>query len=306
MLFLGINSDFPESSQVAIARCGRCSVAFSNSAEAYQTFEDLYFEGYFGESTGERALNKLAISLFQSERRSLALGGTKVARVLDVGCGDGTFLRFLPEGIDRFGYEPSAAGRKKLSQLGIEHLDIDSYAPEYEHSFDLITLWQSFEHIQSPDLLFLKLRRLVAPSGRIFISVPNFGSLQAKLFRGRWFHLDPTRHVFHYEMKTLEEICGRNGFELTWSTTFSFEYGVFGFWQSLFNLTPFEFNMGYKLLKGRMQFRPSLKGIAGLVIYALLGLPFGLLSVILASIEAGLGRGAVLQGKASLVKESAI
>jgi SAM-dependent methyltransferase len=294
-LFSGINADFPRLPRLYILRCSHCGIVFTGNPPAVTSGEDLYFDGYYGEATSERRSNRLAIGLFQKERQSLALADRLPVKVLDVGCGDGTFLRCLPAGVERFGYEPSLSGRSALAKLGVRQLDPHAPAGEHEASFDLITLWQVFEHVDAPDDLLQKLRRFLAPGGTVFISVPNFGSLQAGIFRGRWFHLDPARHLFHYEKKTLEEVCERNGFSTAWCTTRSLEYGVFGWWQSFFNLLPFDFNMGYKLLKGRRKYETTAANVVALSVYGLLAVPVGILSVTLMFIEAALGKGAVLQ-----------
>lgn len=294
-LFRGINADLPRSPRLSILRCSDCGIVYTGQQPADSSGEDLYFDGYYGEATSERLSNRLAIGLFQKERRSLALADRMTAKVLDVGCGDGTFLRCLPSGVERFGYEPSLSGRSALGEFGMRQFDPHGPAREHEASFDLITLWQVFEHVDAPDDLLQKLRRLLKSSGSVFISVPNFGSLQAGIFRGRWFHLDPARHLFHYERKTLAAVCERNGFSATWRTTKSLEYGVFGWWQSFFNLLPFDFNMGYKILKGRKKYPMTAANVFALLVYSMLAVPVGILSVALMFIEAALGKGAVLQ-----------
>lgn len=294
-LFLGINADFPRSPRLSILRCSRCGIVYTRNPPAETSGEDLYFDGYYGEATSERLSNRLAIGLFQKERQSLALAGRLPAKVLDVGCGDGTFLRCLPAGVGRFGYEPSLSGRSALEKIGVRQLDPHVAPGEHEASIDLITFWQVFEHVDAPDDLLRKLRHLLKSSGSILISVPNFASLQAAIFRGRWFHLDPARHLFHYEKKTLAEVCERNRFATTWLTTKSIEYGVFGWWQSFFNLLPFDFNMGYKILKGRKKYPMTAANVFAILVYGLLAFPVGFLSVALMFIEAALGKGAVLQ-----------
>ncbi|NCW26714.1 MAG: class I SAM-dependent methyltransferase [Verrucomicrobia bacterium] len=294
-LFAGVNADFPRSASVAINRCRSCGIAYSNATATYNSDADPYFGGYYGEATRERFANRLAIAFFQRARRSLALSKPLPSKILDVGCGDGTFLRCLPIAAERFGYEPSLAGRSLLTKFGVRQFDPYSSAKEHDASFDLITLWQVFEHVDTPDDLLQKLRRLLKSTGSVFISVPNFGSLQASMFRGRWFHLDPVRHLFHYEKKTLAEVCERNGFAATWRTTKSLEYGVFGWWQSFLNLLPFDFNMGYKILKGRKKYPTTVANVFALLVYGLLAVPVGVLSVALMFIEAAIGKGAVLQ-----------
>ena len=294
-LFQGINADLPRSPRLSILRCSRCGIVYTGNPPAETSGEDLYFDGYYGEAASERLSNRSAIGLFQKERQSLALADRIPAKVLDVGCGDGTFLRCLPSGVERFGYEPSLSGRSALDKVGVRQLDPHGPAGEHDASFDLITLWQVFEHVDAPDDLLQKLQLLLKSSGSIFISVPNFGSLQARIFRGRWFHLDPARHLFHYERKTLAEVCERNGFAATWHTTKSLEYGVFGWWQSVFNLLPFDFNMGYKILKGRKKYPMTAAHVFALLVYSLFAVPVGILSVAFMFIEAALGKGAVLQ-----------
>jgi len=295
VLFTGVNADVPRSARLPIVRCFDCGIAFTAGSPAAETDENLYFDGYYGEATGERLSNRLAISVFQKERQALAMSDRIPSKVLDVGCGDGTFLRCLPEGVERFGYEPSLASRNALAKIGVHQLDLDFPALGHEASFDLITLWQVFEHVDTPDELLQKLRRLLAAGGSVFISVPNFGSLQAKIFRGRWFHLDPARHLFHYEKKTLGDVCERNGFHADWRTTKSLEYGVFGWWQSFFNLIPFDFNMGYKVLKGRKKYKLTRVNLLALAVYGLFAAPVGIVSVGLMFLEMALGKGAVLQ-----------
>jgi SAM-dependent methyltransferase len=294
VLFAGVNADVPHAARIPIARCLDCGVAYSEGSP-YNKNENLYFAGYYGEATGERLSNRLATAVFQKERQSLAMGDRKTLKILDVGCGDGTFLRCLPVGMLRFGYETSAAGCRALANSGVCQIDLDSPTLGHEASFDLITLWQVFEHVDTPNDLLQKLRRLLVDRGAVFISVPNFGSLQARIFRGLWFHLDPARHLFHYEKKTLGEACELNGFDVGWHTTRSLEYGVFGWWQSFFNVLPLDFNMGYKILKGRKKYPLTPVNLFAMSIYGLLAVPIGLLSAGLMFLEAAFGMGSVLQ-----------
>ena len=59
------------------------------------------------------------------------LGFRADKHVLDVGCGDGTFLRHLPSEIHVFGYEPSQAGRQSLERHNISYLDFLSFSRSF-------------------------------------------------------------------------------------------------------------------------------------------------------------------------------
>jgi SAM-dependent methyltransferase len=289
----GINADEP-SKRLPILKCEKCDLVFTDQSFIETAPKELYFDGYYGEKKSESLPNRLANGIFQRERQSLTISKTKPKKVLDVGCGDGTYLRYLPRGIHAFGYEPSEAGRHSLERHKISYFDINSVSPSDRGTFDLITLWQSFEHVDDPDELLEKLKPLLAPGGRIFLSVPHISSFQAKLFGAYWFHLDPTRHLFHYSVPTLKTVMARNGLEVEGWSTRSIEYGIFGWWQSLFNLVLGDFNMGYKVLKGRKRYEQTAKNRLSLAGYAILALPFAALATLLTFTETLFARGGVI------------
>ncbi|MDE2020496.1 MAG: hypothetical protein KGJ13_09195, partial [Patescibacteria group bacterium] len=42
----------------------------------------------------------------------------------------------------------------------------------------------------------------------------NWGSIPAKLFKSKWFHLDAPRHLFLFNKETLVRILEKNGFKV--------------------------------------------------------------------------------------------
>lgn len=103
-------------------------------------------------------------------------------RVLDYGCGDGTFLAKLMDGdevpTEAVGAELTTAlvedcrnrhaGREGLKFVLIEQLD----AREHAGRFDLIVCMEVLEHVVDAETLITRLSRLVAPGGRLIASVP--------------------------------------------------------------------------------------------------------------------------------------
>ena len=292
-LFKGVNSDHPYAPRLSIVACAACHLVFTDPAHVPVATDDLYYEGYYGEARSESLMNRLAIGVFQRERQSLSLTH-EVRKVLDVGCGDGTYLRHLPQGLAAFGYEPSHAGQKSLTALGLRFFDLHRPQREDTGTFDLVTMWQSLEHVAEPERVLAQIRPLLAGDGVLLVSVPNFSSWQARIFGPLWFHLDPTRHLYHYSLPVLTALLERNGFRVLSTTTFSLEYGVFGWWQSLFNLLPFDFNMGFKILKGRKRYAKTPAVMLALLTYAILALPFAALGLLLTLLDGLCGRGGVL------------
>jgi len=304
-LFEAPDADRPQAKLIPVVQCGQCQVCFSDTSAVTVSNDELYFDGYYGEEVLQEGGKQLVVGMFQRERQWLSLPPRQAlpTKVLDVGCGDGTYLRYLPEGFERFGYEPSLSGQKALRKAGIKTIDVFAHAGAAPAvRFDLITMWQSLEHIPDPQQTLSALGPWLAPDAELFVSVPNFNSWQRKVFSGRWFHLDPTRHLVHYTPATLRALLKDCGYEVTWLTTFSLEYGVFGWWQSLFNFFPMEFNKGYKILKARKKYSNSAKHTLDLLTYALLGLPFAILGTLLMFAETAFGQGGVIHAKATLKK----
>ncbi|MBF0532664.1 MAG: class I SAM-dependent methyltransferase [Candidatus Omnitrophica bacterium] len=298
-----MNADDPRAPLIPIYLCQQCGIIISAAIcqSAAQNFpEQNYKNNYYGEAAAGRPLNRLFNALFQTERQQTSLARVKPGKILDVGCGDGTFLSYLPPLWKKFGYEPSPCGQAILkNREGIHFFDLAS--PEksaQEQSFDVITLWQSLEHMPDPQNTLNAIKNILKNTGILFISVPNCGSLQAKIFRGRWFHLDPTRHYWHYTPKTITRLLENAGYHVVTIRTLSFEYGVFGWLQSFLNLLPIEINLFYKILKSRKVVRPPSKIVFCIYLAAaVILLP---LSLALTLFEALILRGSVLNVKAVL------
>lgn len=244
----GINADFPAAEPIKLVRCPDCQTIFVPAGSSQP--QSLYSDNYYGENAASSLINRIATAIFQAERRMKTVKRSGEGKVLDIGCGDGTFLLGMPPGWRLFGYDPSPHAQRLLASRGsIRPFDI--FNPSGAEKFDLITFWQSLEHISDPVTVLGRARELISDNGTIFISVPNIKSMQARMFKGRWFHLDPARHAVHYSLESLSTLLKRCGLTIEKAETFSLEYGVFGWLQSIQNHMGFEFNYLYKTLKSR-------------------------------------------------------
>jgi methionine biosynthesis protein MetW len=115
---------------------------------------------------------------------------TQGARVLDVGCGDGTLLRLLAEkrGVDGRGIELSQAGVNSCVAQGLSVIQGDAdadlvYYPDL--AFDFAILSQTIQATYSPRHVLEQLLRI---GKRAVVSFPNFGHWRVRtqlLFGGQ-------------------------------------------------------------------------------------------------------------------------
>ena len=128
-----------------------------------------------------------------------------VGTVLDVGPGLGTFLRLAHDrGWSVEGVEVSAFAAqfaRQTHQLPVFTGDLTAFAASTGRTFDVITFWDSIEHVGEPRQVLEAARRLLRPGGLMVIATDNFdcliGDLAAALYRltaGRFRY--PVARVF--------------------------------------------------------------------------------------------------------------
>jgi SAM-dependent methyltransferase len=157
---------------------------------------------------------------------------TKAPGVLvDIGCGDGSFLvEARRKGWRVLGTEINA----RIPAPGLEIWgSMDDLAPIAP--FDCITLWHSLEHLRDPVGGLRQLRSLLKPEGTLILAVPNARGAQARLFGKDWLHLDVPRHLHHFGPESLRRTLEEAGFTLDEVWHHEAEYDVFGWMQSALN-----------------------------------------------------------------------
>jgi len=199
--------------QDQLVRCLSCGLVYVRPRlrwdlilEGYRKGSD---EGFVSQVAGrERTFRRC---LERIERTALPPGKT----VLDVGAAGGSFLAEAKKrGYDVMGCEPSTW----MCRFALDHYDLSLQSgtifdmPLAKGSIDLLTLWDVLEHTPDPKAVLLRGHELLAPGGVLALSVPDYGSLAARLLGRRWPFL-LTVHLYYFVKSTMKELLGRCGFE---------------------------------------------------------------------------------------------
>jgi SAM-dependent methyltransferase len=137
-------------------------------------------------------------------------------RLLDVGCGQGTFLAEMRDaGWEVEGVEPDprAAAVARANEIPVVDVSFEdaSLAPA---SFDAVTMNHVIEHFHEPVEALRIARRLLRAGGLVWIATPNLASRGHALFARDWIGLDPPRHLVLFDRSSLTRAVREAGFEV--------------------------------------------------------------------------------------------
>jgi SAM-dependent methyltransferase len=210
-------------------QCGSCGVANTDPWPTDAALNEAY-GGWYRPSAGRFSWFGDAILRWTRGRLARRLDRrAPPGPVLDVGAGDGALLDALMEqgrrslGLER---EPTRPDMRAGDLAGIDG------------EWAAIVLWHSLEHLANPGEQIDHAAHLLAPGGLLVIAVPNAGSLQARLFRDRWFALDLPRHLVHLPAEALVERLRSLGLNLERVSFWRGGQVVFGWLHGLVGVLP--------------------------------------------------------------------
>jgi SAM-dependent methyltransferase len=215
-----------------IRRCRDCSIEYLHPQPTAAELATYYPESYWvGPAAGRGVFRRL----LEAYRRLVLVDHVRFVRrivrqqraagsfdrLLDVGCGDGSFL-------DACGVRPAMG--LDWSPTAVQAVSARGFpavrgtlprAPFRDGTFSIVTMFHYLEHVAPVRDHLESVRHLLRPGGRLVVQVPNADSWQSRILRSRWAGYDPPRHLINYSTATLRRTLTEHGFRLVRQTHLS-------------------------------------------------------------------------------------
>lgn len=260
---------FGKKGQFTLCECNKCKLVFLNPQPTAQKLKKYYVGSkYYAYQSSSKniysmirtyllkhyynatLLSRLLTLMLRSvpaipKKKSYLVKG----KIMDIGCGSGETLQLLKGlGWDVYGIEPNSYAVSVATKSNLENVKLGTYEhlKFYKNNFfDAIRLYHVLEHIDDPNLCLKLIHQKLKKDGELIIALPNYDSLQRRVFRSYWYNLDSPRHLYLFSVNTLKKLLEKQSIIVNKIDYYSV-YGVTG---SIRNILEKKFGKSNKLLK---------------------------------------------------------
>jgi 2-polyprenyl-3-methyl-5-hydroxy-6-metoxy-1,4-benzoquinol methylase len=193
----------------SLRRCDRCALTYADpfiagDADFYEIASpDTSYPGQKWE--------------FDRTYRALRERGLSQPKLLEIGAGNGSFLKPLIEdgcpAANLQAFEFSVSGRAAIDRMGITCMAADLRTVELNRSFDAVCMFQVLEHVDDYDGIFAALGRILRPGGHLFVATPNKAWIDSNESRQLLRDLPPN-HLTRWSEASFAALARRFGWHL--------------------------------------------------------------------------------------------
>ncbi len=203
--------------------CNACSIRFTQNIPDQSSIGRYYqSENYISHTDTKKGLINSIYhivrkrTLHQKQRLVEKFTGYKNGNLLDLGAGTGAFSSHMKDaGWNVIGLEPDETTRLRAFELhGISLQGTDALFISAPASFEAVSMWHVLEHVHALHDYLEQINRVLKPSGKAFIAVPNYTSFDAEVYKEYWAAYDVPRHLYHFSPRSMKLLIEKHGMKL--------------------------------------------------------------------------------------------
>ncbi len=213
--------DLPIYNGYEMSQCPSCSFVYTTAREIPTSqYEAIYPAFYYSklkaaEKTAKGEYGFKELWWFKRMVLKWLECETSKGKLLDVGCGPGTFMIVAQKmGWEVRGVEPTTVAADKAKSFGLNVYNglVEDYVNKTLQTFDVITSFEVLEHVSSPIRMLQAMHSLLLPGGYLVISVPNLDDPYC--LKQQNPSSMPPIHINFFNRKSLKTALETVGFEI--------------------------------------------------------------------------------------------
>jgi len=217
--------------EFAVEQCVKCNFRFTNPRPSFENIFDYYTKDYHCYRDDRTSTNKIIEPLptqkmtvtdsikyhfhggFWGSRGWVLPNLPKGAKILEIGCGGGGFIReCISHGWDTIGTDLNSELESTITSMGAKFIKTTLPIIDLpDNSLDAVFAWQVLEHLYQPIETLEEIKRVLKPNGIFAFSVPNSDCWQFHFFKDKWAGLQVPTHVSHFSAKSIQQVVEKSG-----------------------------------------------------------------------------------------------
>ncbi|MBR8839346.1 MAG: class I SAM-dependent methyltransferase [Stigonema ocellatum SAG 48.90 = DSM 106950] len=197
-----------------VLRCGDCGFSYANP---YIGGDKKFYDLAYQRNTDAYPTWKFEFQETFNFLSSLCLERLEDFPVLEVGAGDGAFIRKLTEIVPSnfiWATEFSDYGAQQIRKLGVQVSQVDfREQEEWDNKFAAICLFQVLEHLDDIPKTFEAINRITRENAYLFIAVPNNKRIDFNESNGALLDMPPN-HIGRYTENSFKVIAQKFGWTI--------------------------------------------------------------------------------------------
>ena len=208
-----------------IVRCKVCGLFYTNPRRPAEELSKFYSENYFlSTDPSTRGYDDYSShseglkQVFSDHLSRIEKYARPPASIIDVGCAFGYFLQvaasrgWTAEGVEISAFASQMARENTGARV---HTGTLSAVNLPSACYDVVTMWDVLEHSYDPSAELVETSRILKPDGYLFMTIPNAGSLIARLMGKHWYGFkSAAEHNYFFSKDTLDRVLSKTGFKL--------------------------------------------------------------------------------------------